>query len=292
MSLLGMFLGLGVGLTLGLLGGGGSILTVPIFVYLLGFEAKAGIAMSLAVVGLTSLVGAVGHWRAGRVQPRVAALFGAVAMMATYGGARLAAFLSGAVQLTIFGVVMLAAAFFMLKERGPGATRESWWRSRSNLSWLDLASMVGAALAVGALTGLVGVGGGFLIVPTLVLLIKLPMKSAVGTSLLIITMNAASGFAGYVGQVEIAWVFMLVFAGMGILGILLGTYLVAFVTQASLRRAFGILLIVVALAILYQNRAVFQPAEGSGTVPKKNALVVGPWRSTPPGALVVPLAAD
>lgn len=103
-------LGVVIGVTLGLLGGGGSILTVPIFVYVLGFGAKEAIAMSLAVVGVTSLVGTAGHWRAGNVNLRVAAVFGPVAMLGTYAGARLATRLSGTTQLAIFAVVMLVAA--------------------------------------------------------------------------------------------------------------------------------------------------------------------------------------
>lgn len=178
-----------IGLSLGLLGGGGSILTVPVFVYLLGFEAKEAIAGSLAVVGATSLFGAVGHWRAGNVNLRVAAVFGAVAMPGAYLGARLAAFVSGGVQLTLFAGVMLLAAWFMFRPRNAAEEDAAGEHARGMPLWLIAAQ----GLAVGLLTGLVGVGGGFLIVPALVLLGKVPMKQAVGTSLLVIAMNSAGG---------------------------------------------------------------------------------------------------
>ena len=259
MHALGLALAALIGLSLGLLGGGGSILTVPIFVYVLGFGAKEAIAMSLAVVGAVSLFGAVGHWRAGNVKLRVALLFGSVAMIGTYAGARLAVFFSGAAQLALFAVVMLVAAFFMFREdeqevlvpearpeRLPPFAPPMRWR------WILL-----EGLAVGVLTGLVGVGGGFLIVPALVLLGKVPMKQAVGTSLLVITMKSAAGFLGYLGQVEIFWGFVAAFTGVAIGGILLGTWLVRFVPHHALQRAFAVFLLVIGGFILYQNRGVF-----------------------------------
>lgn len=260
MMILGIALGALVGLALGLLGGGGSILTVPIFVYVLGFGAKESIAMSLAVVGAVSLFGAAGHWRAGNVNLRVALVFGAVAMAGTYLGARLAVFFSGAAQLILFAAVMLLAAWFMFRPtkveaRGaaPGGLRD-----------MPLALIAAEGLAVGVLTGLVGVGGGFLIVPALVLLGKVPMKQAVGTSLLVIAMKSAAGFAGYLGQVQVQWGFMAVFTAVAVGGILLGTYLVRFVPQAALQRAFAVFLVVMGTFILYQNRGVLVPGPDDG----------------------------
>lgn len=138
---LGFALGALIGLSLGLLGGGGSILTVPIFVYVLGFEPKEAIAMSLAVVGATSLSGSVGHWRAGHVNVRVALIFGTVAMVGTYLGARLAVFFSGPVQLALFAVVMLSAALFMFidkKDRGVSGPIETFGRCSSSQRGLQL----------------------------------------------------------------------------------------------------------------------------------------------------------
>jgi uncharacterized protein len=258
MSIIGLALAVLIGLSLGLLGGGGSILTVPIFVYALGYGPKEAIAMSLAVVGATSLFGAIGHWRSGNVDLRVAGIFGAVAMAGTYLGARLAVFFSGAAQLTLFALVMLLAAFFMFRDPALAASSGQRDGEPTGTKELALGLILVEGLAVGVLTGLVGVGGGFLIVPTLVLLGRVPMKQAVGTSLLVIAMKSAAGFAGYLGQVEIAWRFMSFFTIIAVGGILLGTWLVAFVPQHALQRAFAIFLVVMGGFILYQNRAVFE----------------------------------
>jgi uncharacterized protein len=269
MALLGLTLAVLIGLSLGLLGGGGSILTVPIFVYVLGYGAKEAIAMSLAVVGATSLFGAVGHWRAGNVDLRVAVIFGSVAMVGTYLGARLALFVSGPAQLVLFALVMLLAAFFMFR-RGSPATVAALEGGELPRVPMPLALIAVEGLAVGVLTGLVGVGGGFLIVPALVLLGKLPMKQAVGTSLLVIAMKSVTGFAGYLDQVQVPWAFMTLFTTVSIGGILLGTYLVRYVPQETLRRAFAVFLVVMGAFILYQNRTVLLPdrADGSGAVPE------------------------
>lgn len=241
-------LGLLIGASLGLLGGGGSILTVPIFVYILGFPPKEAIAMSLAVVGATSAVGVAGHWRAGNVNLRTGATFGAVAMIGTYVGTRLAAFLSGASQLAIFAVVMLVAAAFMFRgRRSPDSPGGHSLRAATALVILE-------GLAVGLLTGLVGVGGGFLIVPALVLL-ALPMREAVGTSLLIIATNCAVGFYGYLGHVHFTWTSMALVTVGTLPGISIGTYLHRFVSQEALRRGFAVFLLLIAGFILYQNLA-------------------------------------
>lgn len=263
MSIVGLGLAALIGLSLGLLGGGGSILTVPIFVYLLGFGAKEAIAMSLAVVGATSLFGAFGHWRAGNVHLRVAAIFGSVAMVGTYLGARLAVFFSGAAQLSLFAAVMLLAAFFMFRGPSSGPTAQDPADAETARE-MPLGMIVLEGMAVGVLTGLVGVGGGFLIVPALVLLGKVPMKEAVGTSLLVIAMKSAAGFVGYLGQVEVEWGFMALFTTTAIGGILLGTWLVRFVPQHALQRGFAIFLVIMGGFILCQNRSALQTAGRAG----------------------------
>lgn len=262
MTILGLGLAALIGLSLGLLGGGGSILTVPIFVYVLGFGAKEAIAMSLAVVGATSLFGAAGHWRAGNVNLRVAGIFGGVAMAGTYLGARLAVFFSGAAQLSLFAIVMLLAAYFMFRDRMPSGSLTPAADAEPPKE-MPLGLIVLEGIAVGILTGLVGVGGGFLIVPALVLLGKVPMKQAVGTSLLVISMKSAAGFVGYLGQVEVDWMFMAGFTGIAVAGILLGTWLVRFVPQHALQRTFAIFLLVMGGFILYQNRGVMHLGGGS-----------------------------
>jgi uncharacterized protein len=237
-------------------------------------------------VGSVSLFGAAGHWRAGNVNVRVALVFGVVAMVGTYGGARLAVFFSGAAQLALFAGVMLVAAFFMFRDQKPIVADPPLLDEAADTdAMLDAAVMPGGVpvarmpigliivegLAVGALTGLVGVGGGFLIVPALVLLAKIPMKQAVGTSLLVIAMKSATGFLGYLGQVEVPWGFMTVFTGVAIIGIFGGTYLVQFVSQAALKRAFAVFLLVMGSFILYQNREVILP---HGTVEASSPATV------------------
>ncbi len=239
-------LGAVIGLALGLLGGGGSILTVPIFVYVLHADPKAAIAMGLAVVGMTSTIGVVGHWRSGNVNLKVGTIFAAVGLVAAYVGARLSIYLPGALQLVVLASVMASAAVVMLRERPVverGVTGDAFTR---------LPLLVAAAFAVGGLTGLVGVGGGFLIVPTLVAL-GVPMREAVGSSLGIIAVNAGVGFAGHVGRVPIDWrAVTLVTAGTAP-GIAAGVLLHRRVSQRLLRRAFAVLLLVVAIFMVYQQ---------------------------------------
>jgi uncharacterized membrane protein YfcA len=240
MLVLEISLGLLIGLSLGLFGGGGSILTVPILVYAVGFDPKASIAMSLMVVGVTSLIGAIGHWRIGNVHVRVVLVFGGVAMLGTYLGARLSVFVSGVFQLVLFAVVMIAAGYFMLLGRVPGVRPETVELHLADRSRMPIALIVIEGLAVGVLTGLVGVGGGFLIVPALVLLVRIPMN---------------------LGQVEIDWSFIGLFTAVAIGGILIGTRVVRHVPQKVLRRGFATLLFLVGAAILYQNRDVIVPTD-------------------------------
>jgi uncharacterized protein len=248
---IGAALGFLMGLSLGVLGGGGSILTVPIFVYVLGFAVKESIAMSLFVVGLVALFGAAGHWRAGNVDLGMGLLFGGFSMVGTFGGARLAVFFSGAAQLVLFAVVMLLAALFMFRGSAEGAVVAAVPRRPRHVGLVAFEGLV-----VGVLTGLVGVGGGFLIVPALVLLGGVPMKTAVGTSLLVIALKSATGFIGYLDQVQVAWGFMLVFSSIAVAGIATGTRIVRHIPAAALRRAFAVFLVLMGGLILYQNRIV------------------------------------
>jgi uncharacterized membrane protein YfcA len=260
---LGLVLALAVGLSLGLLGGGGSILTVPIFVYVMGFEAKQAIAMSLVVVGAVSLVGAAGHWRAGRVDLRVAGIFGLVAMVASYGGARLASYISGGVQLVLLAVVICVAAAFMMRSaaRGPPAADAS--RESAPGTPLSVVRLMPVAVGVGLLTGLVGVGGGFLIVPALVLLGRVPIKLAIGTSLLVIAMNCASGLVGYLGHVTMPWGVVALFSVVAAAGIVGGTRLAGVVSAASLKRGFAVLLLGIGVFVLAKNHRVITDAAAS-----------------------------
>jgi len=235
-----------IGLVLGTLGGGGSILTVPVLVYVLGFSPKLAIAMSLPVVGTAALVGVVSHWRAGNVRLQAAAIFGSVAMIGSYTGARASIFLSGRMQLLILGTAMVAAAASMLRS----AVREPAQSAPPHP-----VLMLAVGLGVGLLTGLIGIGGGFLIVPALVVLGRVPMKAAVGTSLLVIALNATSGYLGHHGREVVPWDFVARFTSVAVVGILAGTALVRHISTRQLKRAFALLLVVIGVLILWQNRA-------------------------------------
>lgn len=246
--MIGYLLAVLIGLSLGLMGGGGSILAVPVLHYVVGYGAKESIAMSLAVVGGASALGAVSHWHAGNIDGKVAALFGSIAMAGTFLGAKLAAFISGTVQLVIFAAVMLAAAYFMFDSGGGGS--ESKKEMDPTFRWFLIA---GEGLTVGVLTGIVGVGGGFLIVPALVLLANVSMKTAVGTSLIIIAMKSMSGFVGYLGQITVDWVFLAIFTGLSMAGIVVGSQLVRYVSAKRLKRGFAIFLVIMGTGIFIQN---------------------------------------
>jgi uncharacterized membrane protein YfcA len=237
-----------IGLTLGLFGGGGSILTVPVLVYVLGVDPKLAIAMSFPVVGATSLVGAFGHWRAGNVRLSSALVFGLFAMAGSFAGARASVFLDGRVQLMILGVVMAGAATMMLRSAARDTAAEPVPKAPSRLLYL-------VAFAVGTLTGLIGIGGGFLLVPALVGFGRMQMREAVGTSLLVIAMNSVSGFAGQRNVAAIPWFVVITFTAFAIAGILVGTRLARFVPQHALKQGFAGLLFVIALLVLWQNYA-------------------------------------
>ncbi|HEU4439870.1 MAG TPA: sulfite exporter TauE/SafE family protein, partial [Methylomirabilota bacterium] len=177
-QLLGYGLAVLMGLALGTLGGGGSILTVPILVYVVGYEPKQAIGMSLAVVGVTAAIGAVGHHRAGNVRLRRAAVFAGAGVAGSAVGTRAATLVSGPVQLTLFAAIMVLAAGVMLRGARPTDIADP-----PSVPHRPLLRTAIDGLGIGALTGLVGVGGGFLIVPALVVLGGLPMHQAVGTSL-------------------------------------------------------------------------------------------------------------
>lgn len=234
-----------VGLTLGLLGGGGAIVTVPVLVYALGIEAKLAVVMALPIVGGVSLVGVFQHWRQGNVDFRTAGVFGLAAMGGAFGGAKLAQFISGSVQLLLLAALMLGAAISMLRNKKiAGAESDT-----RNLGVTVL--LVG--LGVGVLTGLLGIGGGFVLVPALVILANVPMRQAVGTSLTVIAMNTVAGYLGYRGQVEVPWMLVLQFGAIAAVGIVIGSALVPRIPQAGLKKSFGVLLIVLSALIIWQQ---------------------------------------
>ncbi len=233
-----------VGVSLGLLGGGGSILTVPLLAYVAGMEAKQAIATSLLVVGVTSAVSTLSHARAGRVQWRSGLMFGAAGMVGAYLGGLLSYVVPGSVLLTAFTVVMIATGIAMIKGRKA---------CDQTTRTMPVVKVLLMGLGVGVVTGAVGAGGGFLVVPALALLGGLPMPVAVGTSLLVITMNSAAGLAGHLSTVPIDWTIAGAVTAAAVLGSLLGTRLTARVDPDAVRRAFGWFVLLMASLILGQE---------------------------------------
>lgn len=233
-----------IGISLGLLGGGGSILTIPILKYVAGMSAAAAIASSLVVVGATSLVGAVTHARAGRVRWRTGLLFGTAGMAGAFGGGRIGTLLPGKLLMVMFGVMMAVTAIAML-------------RGRRALAPTGVEPPLVRTLALGAvfglITGLLGAGGGFLVVPALVLFGGLSMPSAVGTSLLVIALNSFAGLLGHLGQVAIDWPLTLLVTGVAIAGSLVGSRFAGRLPPETLRRAFGVFVIVMAVFVLLKE---------------------------------------
>ncbi len=248
-----------IGVALGMLGGGGSILTVPVFTYVAGLDPKVAIASSLPMIAIISAFGALGHWRAGHVQIRTAIGFGGFAMLGGFTGARASQWLSGSAQMLLFAIVMLLAAISMLRQRRDGPVSSEPARP------LPIAKLAPLGLGVGALTGIVGVGGGFLIVPALVQIGRLPMRAAVGTSLLVIAMNAAAGTLGYLGQVSLPFMLLVPFTALALVGIAIGTTAAQRVPQSTLRQAFAVLLLVVGGFVLYRNLHIVTDAPSAAS---------------------------
>ena len=251
-----------IGLSLGLLGGGGSILTVPVLVYALGFDVKPAVAMSLILVGLTSLVGAAVHWRLGNVRFSSAALFAVLAMTGAFAGARLSALVPSTIQLALLALVMLAASVSMFR-RSPRQPEEDASRGGPRAR-----ALVPVAIGVGLLTGLLGVGGGFLVVPALALLVRVPMRQAVGTSLAVIALSSASGAVGYLGVVPIDWAFIARFAAVAAAGALGGAAMIRLISVSALRRSFAVLLLAVGAFVLSKNALALGGADKAPPPPR------------------------
>jgi hypothetical protein len=249
--MIGLAVGLAVfvGISLGLLGGGGSILTVPLLAYVAGLEPKQAIATSLFVVGVTSAVGSINHARAGRVRWRVAAIFGAAAMAGAYGGGRLAHYIPGNVLLIAFALIMIAAAVAMLRGR-----REVGDESAGPL---PIGRIVLQGACVGIVSGLVGAGGGFLLVPALALIGGLPMPVAVGTSLVVISMQSFAGLAGHLAGESIDWKLAGMVTAAAVVGSVIGGRLTSRVEPATLRKAFGWFVLAMAALVLAEEANIW-----------------------------------
>lgn len=255
-TILGFISAIIIGISLGLIGGGGSILTVPALVYLLHISPVLATAYSLFVVGATSLVGSFTFMRKGLVDYKTAAVFATPSFIAVFLTRK---FLVPAIPLEIFTIgewvmtkdiaimvffalIMLAASFSMIRN---GKMKSEDQEIKFNY---PLIAIEGAL--VGVLTGLVGAGGGFLIIPALVLLARLPMKLAVGTSLLIIAVKSLIGFLGDIFNQPIEWQFLLIFSGLSLVGIFIGSWLSTKIDGKHLKKGFGWFVLVMAVYIL------------------------------------------
>ena len=238
-------LGFGIGLSLGLLGGGGSLLTVPALVYLVGQTPQAAVTTSLAIVGANSMVGAMFHGSHGRLDWKVALAFGSAGMLVSYLSANLSRQISPELLLVIFAFLMAGIGLMLLFRRA----KEDDVADRVKPLWLVLASGAG----VGLLTGILGVGGGFLVVPALVMLVGLPVQMAVGTSLTIIAMNSIAGFLGHIRSSSLDWMVTLVFTSAGLLGTFLGMRLSRRLSPSKLQKAFAVFVIALAVFLLIDN---------------------------------------
>jgi len=244
--LVDLAVGFTIGLTLGLLGGGGSILTVPALVYLAGLSPAAAVTTSLAIVGTNSLIGATIHGRQGRLNGRVALVFGGAGMVVAYLAAGLSRLFTPSALLVAFATLMAVIGGLMIS----GRTRSAKADPDRPPNWpITLAAGAG----VGLLTGILGVGGGFLIVPALVMLVGLPMQEAVGTSLLVIAANSLAGLLGHVGGEMPDLMLLIVFGAAGVFGIGGGTWLAQRVPAARLQQGFAVFVLGIAAFLLFDN---------------------------------------
>ena len=232
-----------IGASLGLLGSGGSIITLPVLVYVAGIPAQLAVGMSLVIVGGTSSLGALLNMRRGAFNFRAAAFFSLSGMAGAFVGAKFTHLVSASVLLLLFGVLMLVAGTRMLRN---GATTMPSHQCRPS-------RCLAAGIAVGILTGFLGVGGGFLILPALVLFAGLDMKPAIGTSLAVIAVNCLGGLIGQLRYVNFDWPLTLAFLGVSIVGMLAGTALASRMPSMLLRRGFVWCVVLLGIALIGRN---------------------------------------
>lgn len=244
MILLIFAIGFGIGTLLGLLGGGGSILTVPALVYLVGQSPQVAVTASLAIVGANSAVGAFLHGTHGALNWRVALIFGGVGMVMAYLSAGVSKSISPVLLMVIFAVLMLVIGAMMVLYHPQQGGHDNP---------ISLYKVILSGATVGALTGFLGVGGGFVIVPALVMLVGLPMKQAIGTSLVIIAMNSVSGFIGHLGGEPIDTVLIFAFVMAGMAGTFVGVEMGRRISPDMLRKGFAGFVIVLAFFLLIDN---------------------------------------
>lgn len=233
-----------IGLSLGLTGAGGSIITLPVLVYLAGVPPKEAVALSLFIVGAAALVGALQRLRGSGIHLKAALMFALSGMLGAIGGARLTPLVSGRFLMIIFAALMLVVAANMLLGKKGELSPTAECRTLRCLL---------AGLAVGVLTGFIGVGGGFLLIPALVKFAKLPHRQAIGTSLAVIAFNSAAGFIGHFGETPTRWPLAILFAVIAAGGVLAGSALAKRLPVARLRQGFAVMVIVTGAFVLWQN---------------------------------------
>ena len=263
MEIIGYTASVLIGISLGLIGGGGSILTVPVLVYLFGMDAFLATEYSLFIVGVSSTVGSVSYFKNGLVNFKIALIFGVPSVISIFLTRTYLLPLIPEELLTIkdftitkniflllvFAVLMIFASYKMI------TSKTSAEISENSSAQSNIALAVGQGTIVGILTGLVGAGGGFMIIPALVNLLKLPMKTAIGTSLIIIALNSLIGFSSSMTNVNIEWTLLLSIAAIAIAGIIIGSQLSKKIDGKKLKPAFGWFVLVMGIYII--TREIF-----------------------------------
>lgn len=259
MQILGYFASLLIGISLGMIGGGGSILTVPVLVYLFSINPVLSTSYSLFVVGSTSLVGAYNNYIKGLVRIKTALLFGLSSIttvfltrkflishipenFGTIGNFKIT---ESILVMVLFAILMIAASVSMIKDRKKKISTDN-----DNSKKINIPRLLSYGIAIGIVTGLLGAGGGFLLIPTLVLLVKLPMKEAIGTSLFIIALNSLIGFTGDIGHFTIDWIFLFKITAIAIAGILVGGALNKKIHGDNLKKGFGWFVLIMGIYII------------------------------------------
>jgi len=259
LEVLGYFGSLLIGIILGITGGGGSILTVPTLVYILNYNPIIATAYSLFIVGTTSGIGTIQNFKKGLVVPKKAFQFAVPSLIGVYLTRKFivpkipdVVFYFGSLKLSkdtflmiLFAVVMLIAAYSMLKNNKKNELIERTTKT--------ITVVIIQLFFVGVLIGLIGAGGGFLIIPALLNFAQLPIKKAIGTSLLIIAINSLIGFIGDVQNTIIDWTFLLIFTTISVAGIFIGLYIQKFINEKMLKKLFGVFVLIMAIFILYKE---------------------------------------
>ena len=242
--LIDTLLGFAIGLVLGFLGGGGSILTVPALVYIVGQNPQAAVTASLIIVGANATLGASFHQRQGTLNWRIALIFGGVGMVTAYLAAGLSHLIPSTVLMVLFALLMTVVGGFMILSKPP---------QNEDHAMRGLPTIIAAGAGVGVLTGFLGVGGGFLIVPALVMLVNLPIRQAVGTSLIVIAMNSLAGLLGHLSTATFDMVVIGIFVVAGFVGAFAGARLSRVIKPDHLRASFAVFVVILGVALLVDN---------------------------------------